>query len=76
MLATNGYIKIIDFGLARTVNSSKDLAMTMCGTTCYIAPEVLRGEGYNEMVDWWAIGILLYEMMFGGTPFYVAGNRP
>ena len=44
MLDTNGYIKIIDFGLAVALQSSDDLAQTFCGTTCYIAPEILQGK--------------------------------
>mgnify|MGYP001012627061 CR=1 FL=1 len=47
MLDSNGYIKIIDFGLAIALPESEDLANTFCGTTCYIAPEVLKGKGYD-----------------------------
>ena len=46
----------------------------MYGTPYYIAPEILRGEDYSFSVDWWALGVLLYEMMAGRSPFDVAGQ--
>ena len=69
MIDTNGYIKIIDFGLSTELLSSGDLAQTFCGTTCYIAPEMFKDQGYDKNVDWWSVGIMLYEMMFGFSPF-------
>ena len=69
MLDANGYIKIIDFGLAKIL-ATDEVAMTQCGTSEYFAPEVLKQCGYDKMVDYWAVGILIYEMTFGVTPFF------
>ena len=69
MIDSDGYIKIIDFGLARLLEND-EVAQTYCGTAEYFAPEVLKQCGYDNMVDYWAIGILLYEMIVGVTPFF------
>ena len=68
MLDENGYIKIIDFGLAKML-SPNELASTVCGTPEYFAPELMSDQGYSRDVDWWAVGILIYEMLCGNTPF-------
>jgi serum/glucocorticoid-regulated kinase 2 len=62
-------LKVIDYGLARILKEDEKRS-TICGTPEYQAPEMLRGEKYDKNVDWWALGILLYEMKFGFTPFY------
>ena len=46
------------------------LANTIAGTPMYIAPEVLRGTGHGLSVDWWSIGILMFELLFSVTPFW------
>ena len=69
MLDANGYIKIIDFGLAKIINND-ELAVTQCGTAEYFAPEVLLRQPYDLNVDWWAVGIITYELIFGSTPFF------
>lgn len=66
LLDSTGYIKITDFGFAKRVVFK---TYTLCGTPEYIAPEVLLNKGHGKGVDWWTLGILLYEMMVGQPPF-------
>merc|ERR1719476_983544 len=63
-------IKVADFGLARVV-SAKDMMKTACGTPGYVAPEVLKNQGYNSgAVDVWSSGVILYILLCGFPPFY------
>jgi len=69
LLDSLGHIKLTDFGLSKELGN-QELTTTFCGTNDYLAPEVIKREGYGIMVDWWALGILLYEMVFQATPFF------
>lgn len=67
MLDKDGYCVIIDFGFAKKVDHK---TFTLCGTPFYLAPEALLSKGYDKGVDYWAMGVILYEMLIGCEPFY------
>ncbi|KNC87104.1 AGC/PKA protein kinase [Sphaeroforma arctica JP610] len=66
LLSHDGHIKLTDFGFAKYV---PDRTWTLCGTPEYLAPEIILSKGHGKSVDWWAFGILIYEMLVGNTPF-------
>ena len=67
LIGSDGHLKITDFGFAKKI---VDRTFTLCGTPEYLAPEIIMGQGHDHGVDWWALGILTYEMIVGFPPFY------
>ncbi|EPS34849.1 hypothetical protein PDE_09813 [Penicillium oxalicum 114-2] len=68
LIDAEGHIKLVDFGFAKTVENRE--TYTLCGTPEYLAPEVIHNSGHGLAVDWWALGILIYEFLVGQPPFW------
>ena len=74
MIGEDGYPIIVDFGFTKYCPS--DRTFTFCGTPNYVAPEMIKGTGHGRSVDFWALGVVIYEMVSGENPFYYDGLGP
>jgi hypothetical protein len=79
MIASTGHVRLVDFGLAKLQADTPRSAFSLVGSPFYVAPEVLSNFegrcGYGKAVDWWGMGVLIYEMLLGHTPFMTSGVR-
>jgi len=69
MIDRDGNIKLIDFGFAKELPNSSEKAYTNCGSPYYISPEVIKGIGHSFKADVWSLGVLIFELINGMTPF-------
>lgn len=74
LLDARGHVKITDFGLAKGGMSDEPRANSFIGTMEYMAPEIMAGRGHGKAVDWWSVGVLVYEMLCGVPPFRAKGR--
>ncbi len=76
LIDKEGHVKLTDFGFSKTIKDKYVGAetfrrtYTLCGTPEYLAPEIIKSKGHNKSADWWAFGILMFEMLAGYPPFY------
>ncbi|VDM39362.1 unnamed protein product [Toxocara canis] len=69
LLDKDGYVKLADFGLCKEGMGPSDRTSTFCGTPEFLAPEVLTENSYTRAIDWWGLGVLIFEMLVGEPPF-------
>ncbi|KAK6113022.1 Protein kinase domain family protein [Brugia pahangi] len=69
LLDREGYVKLADFGLCKEGMGPTDRTSTFCGTPEFLAPEVLTENSYTRAIDWWGLGVLIFEMLVGEPPF-------
>jgi NIMA (never in mitosis gene a)-related kinase 10 len=73
MITPTNKVKLIDFGLAKTLENGIKVMQSVVGTIAYTCPEILQGQGYTEKADIWSMGCIIYELMSLKPPFQ-AGN--
>ena len=66
----DGHAKLTDFGLSKTGMGATDVSNSFCGSVAYLAPEMLRRAGHTKSIDWYLLGVLIYEMLVGVPPYF------
>ncbi|EHB17963.1 Protein kinase C iota type [Heterocephalus glaber] len=74
LLDAEGHIKLTDYWVCKEGLQPGDMTHTFCGTPNYLAPEIIREEEYGFSMDWWTLGVLVYEMLIGKSPFHLDEN--
>lgn len=68
LLSKDGYVKLADFGFVKKLKVY-ERTFTFCGTPEYLAPEIIMNSGYGQTADWYALGIFIYELIYGRPPY-------
>lgn len=68
LIFADGYVKLADFGLAKVLER-RQLTKTEAGTVSYFAPEVIAKQGYDRLIDFWTLGVFIYELATSDSPF-------
>lgn len=74
LIDAEGHVKLTDFGLSKDDIDANGRTSSLCGTTEYLAPEIIKDKDYSYSVDWYSLGIVLYEMLTGSNPFKMGQN--
>lgn len=72
LITETGHVKISDFGLSRAMNEN---CKTFAGTAEYTAPEIIQRQPYSKVIDFWSLGVLMYELLVGRTPFFIENGN-
>lgn len=75
MIDIDGHVKLTDFGLSKEGIDDNMSAKSFCGSLAYLAPEMLTMQGHGKSVDWYLLGVLLYEMVVGQIPYYSTNKQ-
>ena len=67
---SDGHALLTDFGLSKTGMGPTDKSTSFCGSVAYLAPEMLRKQGHTKSIDWYLLGVLIYEMLVGVPPYF------
>ena len=70
LIKQNGYLTILDISYSKELKNKNDITYTLCGTPNYLAPEIILNKGYNYSIDFWSLGVILFEMLVGRDPFH------
>ena len=70
MFDEDGHACLTDFGLSKQGIGTHDTSSSFCGSVAYLAPEMLRRSGHTRSIDWYLLGVLIYEMLVGVPPYF------
>ena len=70
LIGADGHIKLTDFGLSKKIKRDFETSDSFCGSKAYMSPEMIRQEPHGKSIDWYGVGVLLYELVVGTPPYF------